>query len=119
VKSGQKVRGLRTLERDPLAQPRAPAAGDSPTAGDLPTAGDTPVAALPEAERVVLDYCAAVRGILNDDHGGPLQPPGLRMAEALSEVRASIQLNLDAKKGGVLPSLCRNSLVVSTAACKR
>src|SRR5438132_8028402 len=29
---------------------------------------------------VVLDYCAAVRGILNDDQGGPLHPPGLRMA---------------------------------------
>jgi hypothetical protein len=49
---------------------------------------------------VVLDYCAAVRGILNDDQGGPLQPPGLRMAEALTEVRASLQRNLDAKKGG-------------------
>ena len=48
----------------------------------------------------VLDYCAAVRGILNDDQGGPLHPPGLRMAEALTEVRASLQRNLDAKKGG-------------------
>ena len=49
---------------------------------------------------MVLDYCAAVRGILNDDQGGPLHPPGLRMAEALKEVRQSIQRNLDAKKGG-------------------
>jgi hypothetical protein len=49
---------------------------------------------------VVLDYCAAVRGILNDDQGGPLHPPGLRMAEALEEVRESIQRNLDAKKLG-------------------
>ena len=48
----------------------------------------------------MLDYCAAVRGILNDDQGGPLHPPGLRMAEALDEVRASIQRNLDEKKGG-------------------
>src|SRR5208283_6167785 len=39
-------------------------------------------------------------GILNDDQGGPLQPPGLRMAEALGEVRDSIQRNLDEKKGG-------------------
>ena len=51
------------------------------------------------ASAVVLDYCAAVRGILNDDQGGPLHPPGLRMADALSEVRDSIQRNLDAKKG--------------------
>ena len=52
------------------------------------------------AGAVVLDYCAAVRGILNDDQGGPLHPPGLRMAEALDEVRASLQRNLDEKKGG-------------------
>src|SRR5271157_3206520 len=49
---------------------------------------------------VVLDYCVAVRGIVNDDQGGPLHPPGLRMAEALQEVRESLQRNLDAKKGG-------------------
>src|SRR5207248_1633937 len=49
---------------------------------------------------VVLDYCSVVRGILNDDQGGPLQPPGLRMAEALQEVRASLQRNLDAQRAG-------------------
>jgi hypothetical protein len=42
------------------------------------------------AGQVVLDYCGCVRGILNDDQGGPLHPPGLRMAEALLEVRASL-----------------------------
>src|SRR5205814_2847981 len=57
-------------------------------------AGHDPVAG------VVLDYCAAVRGILNDDQGGPLHPPGLRMAEALGEVKESIQRNLAARKGG-------------------
>jgi len=49
---------------------------------------------------VVLDYCAAVRGILNDDQGGALNPPGLRMAEALTEVRESVQRNLDMNKPG-------------------
>ena len=49
---------------------------------------------------LVLDYCAAVRGILNDDQGGPLNPPGLRMAGALHEVQESIQRNLEARKGG-------------------
>jgi len=49
---------------------------------------------------VVLDYCAAVRGVLNNDQGGPLHPPGLQMAEALDEVRQSIQRGLAAKKGG-------------------
>jgi hypothetical protein len=52
------------------------------------------------AEQVVLDYCAAVRGILNDDQGGPLHPPGLRMAEALTEVRESLQRCLDLNKPG-------------------
>ena len=47
------------------------------------------------AAGLVLDYCAVVRGILNDDQGGPLHPAGMRMAEALVEVRASLQRNLD------------------------
>lgn len=81
-----KVRGLREIEREVLAE-RAAAA---------PTAA-TPSATEPD---VVLEYCAAVRGILNDNHGGPLQPPGERMAEALTEVRQSLQRNLEAKKGG-------------------
>lgn len=50
--------------------------------------------------QVVLDYCAVVRGILNDDQGGPLHPPGLRMADALGEVRDSLERNLESKKGG-------------------
>ena len=58
-----------------------------------------------EAGEVVLGYCAAVRGILNDSQGGPLHPPGVRMSEALQEVRDSLEHNLGAKKGG-LPSPC-------------
>ena len=54
-----------------------------------------------EAGEVVLGYCAAVRGMLNDDQGGPLHPPGVRMSEALQEVRASLERNLQAQKGGV------------------
>ena len=54
-----------------------------------------------EAGEVVLSYCAAVRGILNDDQGGPLHPPGLRMSEALQEVHASLDRNLRVQKGGV------------------
>ena len=44
---------------------------------------------------MVLAYCAAVRGILNDDQSEPLHPPGLRMAKALKEVRASLGRNLE------------------------
>ena len=54
-----------------------------------------------EAGEGVLGDCAAVRGILNDDQGGPLHPPGLRMSEALQEVRESLERNLQAKKGGL------------------
>jgi len=52
------------------------------------------------SRHLVLEYCAAVRGILNDDQGGPLHPPGLRMAEALGEVRESIERNVAEQKGG-------------------
>ncbi len=54
-----------------------------------------------EAGEVVLGYCAVVRGILNDSLGGPLHPPGVRMSEALQDVRDSLERNLQAQKGGV------------------
>lgn len=108
----KKVRGLRTIERDLLtAQP-------APTPIETATPVAAPAVVLGEAEQVVLDYCAAVRGILNDDHGGPLQPPGLRMAAALTEVRESIRRNLDAKKGGARTSPCSGWPAVSTVASK-
>jgi hypothetical protein len=74
----RRVRGLRSIEREVLAEQKETSADE---------AGD-----------VTLDYCAAVRGVLNDDQGGPLQPPGMKMAEALGEIRGSIQRNLDKKK---------------------
>jgi hypothetical protein len=58
-----------------------------------------------EAGDVVLGYCAAVRGILNDSQGGPLHPPGVRMSEALQDVRDSLERSLGAQKGG-RPSRC-------------
>jgi len=67
------------------------------------TTGDVPVA--DEVGEVVLGYCAAVRGILNDSQGGPLRPPGVRMREALQDVRDSLDRNLQAQKGG-LQSRC-------------
>jgi hypothetical protein len=104
VEMRQKVRGLRTIEQAVLARPKAETS-DAPTAPE--TAGatvtaraDLPPAVVDPADSVVLDYCATVRGILNSDQGGPLHPPGLRMAEALNEVQESLQRNLDAKKGG-------------------
>ena len=71
-------------------------AGDDPTTTMTVIVGPANLPSSPadSASAVVLEYCAAVRGILNDDQGGPLHPPGLRMAEALEEVRKSIQRNL-------------------------
>ncbi len=98
VRMRKKVRGLRAIEQAVLARPKAEAvAGLTPEA---PAAVTAPAAVVDPADSVVLDYCTAVRGILNDDQGGPLHPPGLRMAEALNEVHASLQRDLGEKKGG-------------------
>ena len=104
VQMRKKVRGLRTIEQAVLARPKAETKDDlTPEAAaatvTATAAADRPAAVVDPAGAVVLDYCAAVRGILNDDQGGPLHPPGLRMAEALNEVQESLQRNLDAKKG--------------------
>ena len=131
VKMRRKVRGLRAIERRVLEEHR-PAAAPEPTPPDerSKTAAAAPCASsdlgLPatdsaleatggattgdarvedEVGEVVLGYCAAVRGILNDSQGGPLHPPGLRMRAALQEVRDSLERNLQAKKGG-LQSRC-------------
>jgi hypothetical protein len=102
----QKVRGLRTIEQAVLKRQKAETqdglASEAPEAPGTATAATTNLSpgVVDPTGSVVLDYCAAVRGILNDDRGGPLHPPGLRMAEALDEVEASIERNLEAKKGG-------------------
>lgn len=41
-----------------------------------------------------MDYCSAIRGILNSNQGGPLYPVGLRMVDALKHVRESLQVNI-------------------------
>jgi hypothetical protein len=106
VQMRRKVRGLRKIEQAVLKQQSAEASTslteDDPEATATVLTGSENRLA-PEADSadaVVLAYCSAVRGILNDDQGGPLHPPGLRMAEALQEVRESIQRNMDAQKGG-------------------
>jgi hypothetical protein len=104
VRMRKKVRGLRTIEQAVLQrrkteQPKEGLRPKAPEASDTATAADPSPAVVDPAGSVVLDYCAAVRGILNDEQGGPLHPPGLRMAGALTEVQESIQRNLGAQKG--------------------
>jgi hypothetical protein len=106
----RKVRGLRSVERSVLKRERKAAeASSSVSDPGAPLRAPAHPLTLCSAEEdsaghVVLDYCAVVRGILNDDQGEPLHPAGLRMAEALGEVRDSIQRNLDEKKRGFAES---------------
>jgi hypothetical protein len=105
VRMRRKVRGLRTIEQAVLQRRKAETkddlASDAPGAtGTAPAAANPSAAVVDPAGGVVLAYCAAVRGIRNDDQGGPLHPPGLRMAQALHEVQESLRRNLEAKKGG-------------------
>jgi hypothetical protein len=118
VQMRRKVRGLRKIEQAVLKQQSADVSRslteDDPEATVTVIVGpaNRPSLEADSANAVVLEYCAAVRGILNDDQGGPLHPYGLRIAAALNEVRESIQRNLDAKKGGSQKS---NSVVWADA----
>lgn len=96
VQMRQKVRGLRGIERSVLKRRQASVPEGLSSAGEGAeiTTPDDP------AGDVVLEYCAAVRGILNNDQGGPLHPPGLEMSDALAEVKQSVGRNLAARKGG-------------------
>src|SRR5215218_1553783 len=130
VQMRKKVRGLRAIEREALSQRRESSTQETSAKGLATDerggaearqrgrgtvrspSGQTAARDQSEQEpsgvsapkdsvaQVVLDYCTVVRGILNDDQGGPLQPPGMRMAEALREVRASLQRNLDLNQPG-------------------
>ena len=110
VKMRRTIRGLRAIEREVVSARRStdlPGRSITPleerrdTLEEVEEPQATAVRGEAATQEVVLDYCAAVRGILNDDQGGPLHPPGLRMAEALGEVQASLQRNLEAQKGGL------------------
>ena len=104
VKMRQKVRGLRAIEKAVLEDaaaakldtheldetrevqfaPPSPSAL-CPTAFSFSAPSNATSSSPPQPSpdgQVVLEYCAAVRGILNDDQGGPLDPPGLRPVSA-------------------------------------
>ena len=84
VQMRKKIRGLRTLEKDVLA------AVDAPSQVMASLSHDPRMYAV----QIVRDACATVRGILNDNHGGPFKPPGWRMANALPAVLHSLERNL-------------------------
>ncbi len=113
VQMRSKVRGLRAIEREALADGVAATTASPPEVDRVEVTPAIPGAPVrdrqppaTEASAVVRDYCTAIKGILNDDQGGPLHPPGLRMAAALGEVRQSLERNLQTKKGGALKTNC-------------
>jgi hypothetical protein len=135
VQMRRKVRGLRAIQQEVLHQraktadlggnsldptppspppgakeeeavPRVAAAEDQDRSARVVPTSEPSATEPPDVGQVVLDYCAAVRGILNDDQGGPLHPPGLRMADALGEVRQSLRRCVGTKKGGPQRSSC-------------
>ncbi len=83
TKMRAKIRGLRAVEREILDARQAAARPSSASRKQRSLAG--------MSGNVVLDYCSAVRGILNDNHGGPAHPAGLRMLEALGDVQKSLR----------------------------
>ena len=109
VQMRRKVRGLRDIEKSVLAsRDEKPSTLPQPVGNTAPSRkSDGREAKQPftnaetaDKDQVVLWYCSTVRGILNRNQGGPLDPPGLRMAKGLKQVRASIQKNIDAQQGG-------------------
>ncbi len=97
VQMRKKVRGLRGVERLTLAE------ADQP----LPASARLSLTQRQYAAQIVLDYCAAVRGVLNDNHGGPLRPAGWRMAEALEQIDHSLARNLQQPPTPIRPHLAQ------------
>jgi hypothetical protein len=97
VQMRSKIRGLRAIERAALKLRAAERAEQEHEQEQLPAV----LVCETNGWVVVLDYCATVRGILNDSQGGPLRPPGVRMSQALGEVEHSLQRNVRLKKGGL------------------
>ncbi|MCP4170606.1 MAG: hypothetical protein GY758_07535, partial [Fuerstiella sp.] len=83
VRMRRKVRGLRTIEKEILAESDRPHQEADTLSREHRK----------YAMQIVLDYCAGVRGVLNDNHGGPFNPPGWRMAQALEAVSDSVGRN--------------------------
>jgi len=91
----------------PEATERRPA-GEEPQAVVMPELSAAPSAPITSIEppwaQLVLDYCAATRGILNDDQCTAKELSGLRMAGGLEAIKASLAACLaDQKKVSQLP----------------
>ncbi len=90
VQLRRRIRGLRTIKREILER-------DS---------SEEKKTVDPGKDDVVLEYCSAIRVILNRSQGGPLYPVGLRMVDALKKVRGSLQVNMDLGRDTLSHALC-------------
>ena len=90
-------------EADDVATHVAPSATEVPLAATASIGPNNVASSSSQAAwtGLVLDYCAATRGILNDDQGSTLDPPGVRMARALEAVKVGD------RRTNAAPSLAR------------
>lgn len=96
VQMRRKVRGLREIEKSLLSElEMAKSRSDPPYTPEQ----------LGNSAQIVFDYCSAIRGILNNNRGGPLEPAGMKMAFALEEFDESIQWCLNHKETTISPKL--------------
>jgi hypothetical protein len=101
VQMRRKVRGLRSIEKSMLLvadvarkteqEDGCHLQGETDPCAQARNKEEPQYALQQERRQVVLEYCSCVRGILNNDQGGPLHPAGLRMSQALLEVNESIK----------------------------
>jgi hypothetical protein len=96
------ARGLRALAREGWAAQHAPAAPPCPAVQAEERRGP-PAPAAAGAREGGRAEGAAVRGLRHAAPGGPLHPPGLRLAAAVGEGQAALQGQLAAPPGGRLP----------------
>jgi hypothetical protein len=94
VQMRKKVRGLRALELSAIE-----AIKKAKNKFDLNSEEYEQIAT---SSKILSTFCTMIRGILNDNDNGPLDPPGLRMSRKLGEVRLLIKkLLLTRKKGNI------------------
>lgn len=92
IKMRMKVRGLRSLESSAIEAVKA--------ANEKLDRDSSEYTQIITSAKIISDFCTIIKGILNDNENGPLDPPGLRMANKLCGVRKVIETLLKTKKKG-------------------
>lgn len=92
IQMRMKVRGLRSLESASIEAVK--------TANETLDKDSSEYKQIITSAKIISDFCTIIKGILNDNENGPLDPPGLRMASKLRGVRKVIETLLKTKKKG-------------------